>query len=107
MTETERVLTDVRLINLSMINTDWYIKQMRDQWSHDSPPLPISLTNDDIKQITSGLTLHEPATVSIPVNKEMLKKAFSGEQQYEESIGIKAGKETPDVYSKGLKLWSP
>src|SRR5699024_9422699 len=81
--------------------------QMRDQWSHDSPPLPISLTNDDIKQITSGLTLHEPDTVSIPVNKEMLKKAFSGEQQYEESIGIKDGKETPDVYSKGVNFGIP
>src|SRR5699024_12309935 len=58
-------------------------------------------------QITSRLTLHETETVSILVNKEMLKKAYSGEQQYEESIGIKAGKDTPDVYSKGVNFGIP
>src|SRR5699024_2296158 len=74
--EVEGVRTDVRVVNLSLLNTEWYIKQMRDQWSHESPPLPISLTDEEIEQITSGLTLHQPDTVSIPVNKELLKNAF-------------------------------
>ncbi|HLR25006.1 MAG TPA: DUF2723 domain-containing protein [Fodinibius sp.] len=105
--EIEGVRTDVRVVNLSLLNTEWYIKQMRDQWSHESPPLPISLTDTEIEQITSGLTLHKPDTVSIPVNKELLKKAFSDKQEYRESIGVKPPDTALNVYSKGVGFNMP
>ncbi|HEX6983475.1 MAG TPA: DUF2723 domain-containing protein [Balneolaceae bacterium] len=80
------VRTDVRVVCLSLLNTEWYIKQLRDQWSHESAPLPISFTNEEIEQMTSSLTLYEPDTISIPVNKELLKKVFPDVGEYEKAI---------------------
>lgn len=104
--EVEGVRTDVRIVCLSLLNTDWYIKQLRDQWSHESAPLPISLTDSEIEEITSSLSLHEPDTLSIPVNKDLLRSAFSGDNQYKEKIGVK-----PDtnlsLYSKGVDFDIP
>ncbi|WP_244545619.1 glycosyltransferase family 117 protein [Fodinibius roseus] len=104
--EVEGVRTDVRIVNLSLLNTDWYIKQLRDQWSHESPPLPISLTDEEIEQMTSSLSMHQPDTISIPVDKELLRQAFSGAGRYKETIGV-----TPDtsleIYSKGIDFGIP
>lgn len=41
------VRRDVRLVNLSLINTDWYIRQMRDI----EPKVPVLLTDVEIKQL--------------------------------------------------------
>lgn len=87
--EVEGVRTDVRVVCLSLLNTDWYIKQLRDQWSHESAPLPISLTDQEIEQITSNLSLYEPDTITIPVDKQLLRSAFSGDNTYKETIGVK------------------
>ncbi|PIP55373.1 MAG: hypothetical protein COX07_00275, partial [Bacteroidetes bacterium CG23_combo_of_CG06-09_8_20_14_all_32_9] len=45
--EVEGVRTDVRVVNLSLLNTDWYIEQSKRK-AYESEPLPISFTYEQI-----------------------------------------------------------
>lgn len=47
--EVEGVRTDMRVCNLSYLQTDWYIDQMRSK-AYNSDPLPISFTHDQYVQ---------------------------------------------------------
>src|SRR5690606_14860513 len=73
------VRTDVRVVCLNLLNAKWYILQMRDRQTHESPPLPINLTDEEIDALTSGSTPHEPHEIVFPVNKELLTRAFSSD----------------------------
>jgi hypothetical protein len=68
--EVEGVRTDVRVVNLSLLNTDWYIDQMRKQ-SNESPPLPISSVQSDyIGDVGAYRPWNKGEIVRIPVDRK-------------------------------------
>ncbi len=63
--EVEGVRQDVRVANLSLLNTSWYIKQLKHQWARKSAPLPISLSDAEIDRLS--VVAWEPRELELPV----------------------------------------
>jgi len=53
--EVEGIRTDIKVVNLSLFNTPWYIDQMK-RASYDAPPIPSSLEHEDYRAGTRDYT---------------------------------------------------
>ncbi len=70
MQEVEGVRRDVRVVNLSLLNTSWYVRQLKNQWSRESAPLPISMSDSQIDNLT--VVRWEPREVDLPVDLDQI-----------------------------------
>ncbi|MCK4817991.1 hypothetical protein KA005_19630, partial [bacterium] len=66
--EVEGFRKDVRVVNLSLLNTPWYIKQLRDQ----EPKVPINLTDSEIDSLS--FVAWKTSKIGIPVPPEIRMK---------------------------------
>ncbi len=53
--EVEGIRTDIKVVNLSLFNTSWYIDQMK-RATYEAPPIPSSLEHDDYRTGTRDYT---------------------------------------------------
>ncbi len=66
--EVEGFRKDVRIVNLSLLNTDWYIRQLRDQ----EPKVPITLDDRMVDMLAPGAFQDERGNI-IYTNEYMVK----------------------------------
>ena len=66
------IRNDVRVVNLSLLNTHWYIKQLRDE----EPRVPISMNDSRIDKLQPMLW-EKPKTVRLPVPKDAYMQDMS------------------------------
>ena len=66
--QVEKVRPDVRVVNLSLLNTDWYIRQLRDE----EPRVPIALDDETIKLLGRGAVQDETGQI-LYTNQFMVK----------------------------------
>jgi len=70
--DVEGVRRDIRIVNLSLVNTSWYIRQLKHQEPHGAKKVPISLSDQEIEQI--GPMQWEPRELSIPVPADVMRE---------------------------------
>ena len=86
--EVEGVRRDVRVANLSLLNTPWYVRQLKNQWSRESAPLPITMSDDQIDQL--GIVRWLPREIELPVNKARILNRGEVRFQLEDSSKIQS-----------------
>ena len=92
--ETEGVRTDVRVCNLSYLQTDWYIDQMR-RPAYDSPSLPINWKRYDYVEGVNDIIYIRPQ------QEESVRALY---RDYPEQVKSELG-ENPFEVKNVLKYW--
>ena len=76
--DVEGVRQDVRIVNLSLVNTPWYIYQLRNETPHGAAKVAMSLTNEAIEKIEPRPW--KSKQVDLPVPGEVLQRFITSDK---------------------------
>ena len=96
---------DVRVVNLSLLNTNWYIKQLK----NEEPRVPISLPDSKIDQLE--VMGWKEQTISIPVPQNVRQKMLTDLGEVKELVPEESNipseisfKVKPTVFGQGIRV---
>ena len=67
--EVENIRKDINVVNLSLLNTPWYILQLK----HREPKVPINMTDENIKRLGGYFKLDKAMTVKIVIDPRLFR----------------------------------
>jgi hypothetical protein len=84
--DVEGVRRDVRIVNLSLVNTSWYIRQMKNDSPHGALKVPISLSDAAIDRIQPQAW--KPKQMDIPVSKDIYNKFVATDRPEQPTVSL-------------------
>ncbi|KAB2908103.1 MAG: DUF2723 domain-containing protein [Ignavibacteriales bacterium] len=82
--DVEGVRRDIRVVNLSLANTEWYIRQMKNLAPYGTPKIKLSMSDIEIKNLRPEL--FDSQTITLNVSKEEFERLT---KEYPDSVTYK------------------
>lgn len=98
--DVEGVRRDVRVVNLSLVNTPWYISQLKNQEPHGTKKVPISLSDAQIERI--GPIRWEPRQLELPVPKSVMDRFMPSDIPTQSGVSLLDS----NIMSKGKLIYT-
>jgi hypothetical protein len=100
--EVENIRPDIRLVNLSLFDTDWYINGMRRK-QNGSAPLPITMKESQYVQGVRDVMYYQDANIAGPVELKDIVDILLSDND-EDKVPLQNGTKENFIPTKNFKL---